>query len=112
MSETALGFGRLLSGAALRIRKNNFARLDGALNTPHKTSWLWQLNETSDKKNGGARRPDDQALPESLASTAPEQIEGDHGTVTPRDPNIVGFVPAFILGNVYVCKLPYRYVVW
>lgn len=27
---------------------------------------------------------------------------------TPQDPNIVGFVPAFVMGNIYVCQLPDR----
>lgn len=100
-----------MSGTALRTRRNISDRLGAALNTPHETPGLWQLEETSDHENGGATRPDDHTVPESLASTAPEQAESDHGAATPRDPNIVGFVPAFILGNVYVCKLPNRYVV-
>lgn len=27
-----------------------------------------------------------------------------------QDPNVIGFVPAFILGDIYVCKLPERQV--
>ncbi len=46
---------------------------------------------------------------EAQALHPPEKADSEHGKLTPRDPNIVGFVPAFILGNVYMCKLPDRY---
>lgn len=32
------------------------------------------------------------------------------GGAVSKDPNVVGFVPAFILGNIYVCNLPERQV--
>ena len=46
---------------------------------------------------------------EAQAPHAPGKADSEHGNLTPRDPNIIGFVPAFILGNVYMCKLPDRY---
>lgn len=44
------------------------------------------------------------------AQHQPRQVGTKEGQ--PRDPNVVGFVPAFILGDVYVCKLPDRQVSW
>jgi len=46
---------------------------------------------------------------EAQAPHAPEKADSEHGNLTLRDPNIIGFVPAFILGNMYMCKLPDRY---
>ena len=31
-----------------------------------------------------------------------------HRQTVPKDPNTVGFVPAYILGNMYLCKTPER----
>lgn len=33
-----------------------------------------------------------------------------HRQTVPKDPNTVGFVPAYILGNMYLCKTPERQV--
>ena len=38
------------------------------------------------------------------------ELNQPDGRPVPRDPNVAGFVPAFILGKVYLCKVPERQV--
>lgn len=55
----------------------------------------------------------DDSMPEGLHSMLAAKPSGnDAGSAKPgpSDPNTVGFVPAFIAGDVFVCKLPHKYV--
>ncbi|KAL0019039.1 hypothetical protein WJX77_007830 [Trebouxia sp. C0004] len=94
---------RVLNGIAVRV-----ATEDGKgrpTRSGHRTRPLWQLDDNYDHGSADAKQPAAQTGTEPLALHAPEQDDSERAKVTPRDPNIVGFVPAFILGNVYICNL-------
>jgi len=68
-----------------------------------------KLDDNYDHSSADAQQPAAQVGAEAQALHPPEKADSEHGKLTARDPNIVGFVPAYILGNVYMCKLPDRY---
>ena len=45
-----------------------------------------------------------------MLAARPSGNEASSAKPGPSDPNAVGFVPAFIAGDVFVCKLPHKYV--
>lgn len=95
---------RVLNGIAARA-----GREDGegrSTRSRHRTRPLRQLDDIYDHRSTDAQQPAVQMGTEAQALHSPEKNDSEHGKLTPRDPNIVGFVPAFILGNVYMCKLP------
>ena len=97
----------MLNGIAVRVgREDDAGRL---IRSRHPTRPLWQLDDNYDHSSADAQQPAAQVGTETQALHRPGKADSEHGKLTPRDPNIVGFVPAYILGNVYMCKLPDRY---
>ncbi len=97
----------MLNGIAVRVgREDDAGRL---IRSRHPTRPLWQLDDNYDHSSADAQQPAAQVGAEAQALHPPEKADSEHGKLTARDPNIVGFVPAYILGNVYMCKLPDRY---
>ncbi|DBA84561.1 TPA: hypothetical protein ACH3X2_006145 [Trebouxia sp. C0005] len=95
---------RVLNGIATRV-----ARQDGegrSIRSRHRTQPLWQLDDKHDHRNPDAKQPAAHGGIEAQASHVPGKANSEHSNPTPMDPKIVGFAPAFILGNVYMCKLP------
>ncbi len=72
-------------------------------------SSLWQLGSHPDHSSTGVKKPTAQAASDAPLPLVRQPNAGDNsGIVTTRDPNVVGFMPAFILGDVYVSNLPDR----
>ena len=74
-----------------------------------------QLHSDTDTDGGSDidyGSPDDSAQVIHMCIFPTSGLDGlppDDGNVS-RDPNVEGFVPAFLVGNVHMCKLPRRYV--
>lgn len=45
-----------------------------------------------------------------LAPPPTGENDSEPSSEVSKDPNVIGFAPAYMLGNVYVCQLPYRCV--
>ncbi|KAL0046084.1 hypothetical protein WJX82_001939 [Trebouxia sp. C0006] len=95
---------RVLNGIAARVGREEDA--GRSIRSRHRTRPLWQLDDNYDHSSADAQQPAAQVGTETQALHRPGKADSEHGKLTPRDPNIVGFVPAYILGNVYLCKLP------